>query len=791
MLRSYLTVALRNLWRHRSYSINGLLSLAVSLSVCLLLVLLLYDQWRFDRHHAHADRLYRVVSTSDRGGAFASSPAPLGPALQGSYAGVEAMSRVVPVSGEAIVDGAGRAFNGYYVEPAFFELFDWPIQAGAAPEVLAQPYQALVSAGWAARVFGDMNPVGQSLELDGIGTVTVAGVLGAPPGPTHLRGDVFLSFATQAARRPAWASSWQESFWQCHTYLRLAPGARPEQLDDALAALRAEHLPEADPRAYLFRGQAVTDIALGPQLANDLAQTQGVLPGIAGYVLGGLGLIVLLAAVFTFTNLSLARVLQRTREVGVRKTVGASRGHVMGQFLAEAVVLALLALGLAVAILPGLMGLFNGLFMAELAGLRLTLDLLRDPRVLLAFLGVAIGVGVCAGAYPAWVLSAPQPVQVLRGQLGGPARSLFGRVRLRRTLLAGQVGLSFVLVVTTLLMYRQGTYQLRADYGFDADRLVAVAVQDAPLDVLQATARALPGVEATAAVAPLPVTGTRMYHAVRVEGDERMWRAFGGDRAALLATLGVNLVAGRMPQAAGDVVINEAAARAMGAAQPQAALGRTLQRGGTTRTVRGVVRDFHVDGLHAPIEPTILLPAEDQAPSHLLIRAAPGRHAAILEQVEAQWPALDPIHPFEGAPFEEALRDFLAPYRDALALVGATALFALLVTGFGLLGVAAYVTQTRRREVGIRKSLGASVAALTTRLSKEFLLLVGGAVLVAGPLSWWLSDWWLGFFAYRVALGPGTWIAAGALVLAATLGTAGVQAWRTARIDPARTLRDE
>jgi putative ABC transport system permease protein len=791
MLRSYLTVALRNLWRHRSYSINGLLSLAVSLSVCLLLVLLLYDQWRFDRHHAHADRLHRVVSTSGGGDLFASSPAPLGPALQARTLGVEAMSRVAPASGEAIVEGAGLAFDGYYVEPAFFELFDWPIRAGAAPEVLAAPKQAFVSAAWAARVFGTANPVGEPLELDGIGTVTVAGVLDVPPGPTHLRGDVFLSFATQEAQHPERAASWRDSFWNTYNYVRLAPNVRPEQLQASFETLRAEHFPEADPGAYTFRLQSITDIALGPQMRNDPAQDQGVLPGIAGYFLVGLGLIVLLAAVFTFTNLSLARVLQRTREVGVRKTMGASRGHVVGQFLTEALVLALLALGLAVAALPGLVALFNRLFLTETIGLQLGLDLLRDPRVLLAFLGVALGVGVMAGGYPAWVLSAPQPVEVLRGQLGGPAGALFGRVRLRRTLLAAQVGLSFVLVVTVLLMYRQSAYELRAGYGFDTDRLLHVPVQEAPLEVLEETARALPGVESVAAVAPLPVAGAQLYHAVRVDGDERTWRVFGGDRAALLATLSVDLVAGTLPRAANEVVINETAARAMGAAQPQAALGRTLQRGTTPRTVRGVVQDFHVDSFLERIEPVVFLAAEDQGPGHLLIRADRSRHAAILEQIEAVWPRLDPVHAFEGSTLREALRSFRGPYRDTMGLLGATAGFALFITALGLLGVAAYVTQARRREVGIRKALGASVASLATLLSKEFLALIGVALLVAGPLGWVLNDWWLGFYAYRIALGPSAFLAAAVLVLAATLGTAGLQAWRTARLDPASVLRQE
>lgn len=791
MIRNYLTVALRNLWRHRSYSINSIVSLAASLAVCLLFVLLLYNQWQFDRHHQKADRLYRVVSTATSG-SFASSPAPLAATLEEQYAAVEEVTRVTSLSSEAIIEGAGLEFRGYYAEPSLLRLFDWPIQSGASPEALAQPNQVFLSAEWAEQAFDTGNPVGKALELDGIGTVTVAGVLDEPPGPTHLESDLLLSFPTLERQQPEWVASWQDSFWNCHNYILLAPNSSPETLDAAFAQVRAEHFPDASPGTYTFRLQSITDIALGPWLSNDPAQGQGLLPGIAVYFLGGLVLLVLLAAAFNFTNLSLARALQRTKEVGVRKTVGASRGYVAAQFLVEAVVLALVALVLALASLPLLVSLFNGLAITDMAGLQLAFHPLQEPTVLLLFVAVTVGVGVVAGAYPAWALSAPQPAQVIHGRLSDTSRLPSGRSRLRRILLGTQVGLSFVLIVSTLLMYRQSAFELEGDYGFDTDRLVHVERQDAPLDALRQVARSVPGVESTAAVYPLPVSGARIYDTFESGERELRLLEYSGDPDAVVSTLGLELVAGRVPEgSATGILVNETTVRRLNARSPEEAVGTTLQGDSLTYTIRGVLKDFHVNTFRSPIEPVGLFPATDQAQRDVLIRAHPDRHQDILYRLESQWADLDPIHAFDGASYQGRLREMQSSFRDTIGLIGATALFALLITGLGLLGIATYAIRSRVREVGIRKALGASVPQIATLLSKDFLVLAGIALAVGIPVSWLLNDWWLSFWAYRIEIGVGVFAIALLAVLTVTIGTAGLQAWRTARIDPATTLRDE
>ena len=793
MLRNYLKIALRNLWRHRQFSLINVFSLAASLAVCLLLVVFLFDQWQHGRHHDHADRLYRVVSHSGSG-EFASSPARLGPALQEQYPGVEAMTRLDETAGYAVFESGSVSFRGFYVEPDFFTLFDWPLRVGSA-SALNEPNQALLSEEWATRAFGHSDPVGETIELDGIGTFTVAGIVEDTPGRSHLSFDLLLSFATQEAEQAEYLSDWQRTFWSYHTYLLLAPGVSPDQFDEAFALIRAEHFPEAAERGdtrYSFRLQAVTDIALGPMLSNDVAR--GVVPAFVAYFLFGLGLLILIATAFTFTNLSLARAFERTREVGVRKTVGAQRWQVAAQFIVEAVVMAFVALGIALLALPTLVALFNNLFLVGLVGVHLTFDPLQEPVVLVLAVLTAGVLGVIAGLYPAWALSTPSPINVMAGRTTGQQAAPVSRLRLRRTLLGVQLVISFVLIVSTLLVYQQASYMMEGDYGFDRDRLVQVELHDASLEVLQQEMEQHPGVERVSGISTLPVVAGRFYHSFHRPGqDERpSFYRFSGD-ADVLATLGVDLVAGRSlsgAEAGSEAVINEAGARALGFGDPAAAVGQQVTRGGdTSYEIVGVMRDFHHDVFHSPIEPAVLT-SDQSRTDYALLRAAPEDHTAILSRIEALWPALDPVNELEASSYNDRLDDVLA-VDDPLILISLTALFALLIAGLGLFGMAAYATQARTKEVGIRKVLGASVPRLTGVLSREFLWVAGASVAVAVPLTWLLNRWWLDFIAYRTDMGIGVFLIGLAAILLVLISTVGLHSYRVATQDPVRALRYE
>jgi putative ABC transport system permease protein len=787
MLRNHLVVAFRNLHRHRGFSFISIASLAISLSVCLLLVLIVHQQRSYDRHHEGADRLYRVLSANDNS-EFASSPAPMGPALAEQFAGVESYTRLRRFGTDVLIGGGGVEVEGIYAEPAFFDLFDWPVQPGGSVAALAEPYQVLLTAELAQRLFKEHDPVGASIELRDIGEFTVAGVLEPPRGPTHLRPDMVASFATPEARTPELLAAWRNSMWTTYTYLRLSPAFSPGQLAPALASISTERFVETEGDAFTFRLQPVTGIAFGPLLNNEIAR--GPFPGIVGLFLTVLMGIVLVAACFNFTNLSLARAFERVKEVGVRKTLGARRAEVASQFVVEAVVLSLLGLGLAMLFLPLLAAGFNSLTMIQMEGLTVPLELFQ-PGILASFVGVALLLGLLAGFYPAVVLSSPRPIHLMSASL--PA--IGGKGRLRRVLLGGQLFLSFVLIASTLLLYQQGEFMRTGDYGIDTDRLVYVETRGAPVDVLRQELATIPGVETVAGLSPyLPLTGSISAMNVRLEGQEAelSLTQYLGDEHVLDA-LGVSLVAGSMPalsDAPSELVINETAARLLGAGQPADAIGMVLVSGQNSYQVRGVMADFHAGGLADAIMP-VMLRVSSAPPNRLLVRADPAYHQAVLAHLEARWADLDPVQALEADVYSAVVAEQVGWIRDMMGMVGAIGLFALLIVGMGLLGVAAYSMQVRTKEIGIRKVLGASVAGLALLLSREFLWLSGLALALGLPVSWLLNGLWLDLFAHRVEIGAGVFVAAALALGLVLLSSVGMQALRTATADPVEALRAE
>jgi len=797
MLRNYLTIAWRNIWRHRSFSFNSILSLAISLAVCLMLVLLLYQQWEMDRHHEDADRVYRILSQPDPGQTeMASTPARMGPVLADQYAGIEAVSRLRQTFGSAIVDEGRFQFTGFYSDPAFFELFDWPIVAGRPATALTEPFQVFVTQQWAQRVFGDKDPIGRTIQWRDTPPLTVAGVIDYSSVNSHLSFDVIASFATltsgQLGGQEDWGNREDWTALSYYTYLKLESGVRPDQLDTAFEALRTQHYSEAEADAYTFRLQPITGIALGPDIANDPAQ--GTLPRFGVIALIGLVLLVLFAGGLTYVNLSLARAFERTREVGIRKTVGAQRREIVLQFLVEGVLIAFLALVGGGCMLAVLVPVFNDLYFLELVGVQADIRLFGDPLFLAVVAGGTLLVGVLTAAYPALTLSQPQPSQILSGEAIGRRSQPKGRLRLRRILLAAQLTLACILIFTTILIYQQATFMLETDYGFDVDRLVHVEVRDMTPEVLGQEIRRITGVEEVAGIAQLPLLWSWYQTFLSGDGETRM-RAFTMDAAPnTLSALGVELVAGRMFRTTEEpsLIVNQAAARRLGFDTPADAIGTTLQHNDSFYQIVGVMEDFHhslMFGSGQPTGPTVIVPLRDD-PAYFLVRAAPGQHHNIMEHLESVWQDFDHSYRRAATPYTASIDEFFEPMRNTRDLIGATALFILFIAALGMLGMATYASNARMKEMGVRKALGASAIQLTTLLSKEFVAVSGVALTIGLPISWLLNRLWLDFFAHRIDVGLGVFLATAAAIVLVTLSTAGTQTWRAAQTNPATVLRD-
>ena len=801
MLRSYLTTAWRTLWKHRGITAINVLGLSLGMVVCLLVGLLIWDQTTHDEFHPGAERLYRVTTERQNNSTqFAASPAGLAPVLREGVAGTEAATRLHRTSESVVRDGKGYRADGLYAETRFFDLFGFELAAGRADEALAAPYTAVVTEELAWRVYGTTDVVGETFRLGGDDLFTITGVVNRGAYRSHLAFDVLYSFATLQQTRPdRLASDWERAY-SYYTYLRLAPGTTPSDLGEPLRAIEAQYLPpptDDGTQPLRFNLQAVADLPLSPTLANEIAE--GMLPATVGYFLGALALLVLLAAGFNYVNLSTARSLTRSREVGVRKAVGARRWQVISQFMAEATIVAGLALTVALVLLQGLVPAFNQLSVVHQLGAQID----ASPGLLLygAFAGFALGVGGLAGLYPAWHLSRFQPAHVLKATSRKEEPSLSWMTP-RKVLIVLQFAVALVVMVTTVLVYQQADHLGRAQAGIQTDGLVHVKLQEAPFAPFQQQAQQVPGVQQVGAANTVPLSGstwgarlttTRSGDAVKAvyyAADFAFVNAIG---LSLLATDGWTETSFENGQA---VLINEGAAARLGFDTPEAALGEPLTLDpDSARSVRvaGVFRNFHTRYSDAAGKPVVFHFNPSRFQIALARVASQDASPETMQALTAAWSQFDDTNPPVVRSYADLVRSrtgaaALAETSGILALVAG---LALLISCLGLLGIALYAVQTRIKEIGIRKALGASVPSIVGRLARDFLVLIGAAVVLGLPLAWWVNALWLDSFAYRIDFGPAPLLLCAVGLLALALAAIGPQTIRAARIDPATTLRSE
>ncbi len=797
MLRNYVKIALRTLWRQKGITAINVLGLAAGMAVCLLVGLLFWDQGTHDDFHPDGERIHRVTTThqGNNPDPYASSPAGLAPVLRTGVTGIETATRLRRTDRTVSLDNRGFRAQGLYAEPQFFDLFGFQLEAGSAAEALSDPYTAVITRDLATRLYGDQNPMGRTFQLEEMGTFTVTGVVNRDAYRSHLDFDVLYSFATlQQTRAEEIEGDWDRGY-AYYTYLRLASGTTPSDLAPSLQQIEEQYLSpesaEGTPPSG-FQLQAISAIPLSERLPNEIAT--GMLPASVGYFLGILAILVLLAAGFNYLNLSTARSLTRAREVGVRKTVGARRRQVMGQFVAEGMIVAVLALGLALMLLQGLVPLYNQLSIHQTLGAQI--DIQQGPLVYGAFVVFALGVGGLAGLYPAWHLSKFRPAQVLKTSGQGETPG-FGWMTPRKVLTVLQFTVAIVVIVTAALVYQQVQHMKQRDNaGVRTDHVARVALQDAPLGPFRQEARGISGVEQVGAVRNLPLSGqTGGRLPLNREKESVSARYYPADHEAL-QILGIPLTTtddwSEARFESGQVIVaNEAATRALGFESAKSALGALVMMDTTQVRIAAITPNFYTRFTESPDLPVVFRydPVEFR---DVILEVTPSQEQAALTALSTTWQQFDSVNPPDVRLYDEIVRSgIITPIAEAGGVLALAAALAALIGCLGLLGIATYTVQTRTREIGIRKALGATVPSVVGLLSKDFLWLVGAAVGLGLPLAWWLNRLWLRGFAYRIELGVWTFalsaVGLGVLAFLAVVS----QTVRAARTDPAQTLRDE
>jgi putative ABC transport system permease protein len=823
MFKNYLRVAVRNLRRQRGYAALNVAGLALGLACCLVIFQYVALERGFDRFHEHEGDLYRVTTSMARAGedpgagegpeAGAYTPHALGPALAEAVPELLHVARVHPEYDAAIVSSPAspdRVFEEervFYVDPAFLEMFTFPLLSGdaAAP---GRPGDALVSETMARKYFGAADPVGQTLDVNGQveRSYRVAGVFRDVPANSHLQFDLLLPTAAllQQDQYTDPESGWSSNNFA--TYVQLRPGAERADAERKMTAVLMANLPE------MWRDEGIT-ARVGAQPLGDIHLNAAITgpEGPGGVVMGDrrtvyfftvIGLVTLLIALVNYVNLATARALDRSREVGVRKAVGAERKQLVAQFLAESALTILAAAVLAVALAAALVPLVNGL-----AGTRLTGASWMSPTFWAAFLGTLVVGTLLAGLYPAFVLSSFDPATALKGTAGASA----GGLGLRRGLVVLQFVASIVLIGGTVVVSDQLRYMRAMDLGLDLEQVLTVdsprvlpegTEAEAAANTFAEELRRLPAVRGAATSSSLPGQGFNWNGASVRKAEDDPTAAIRGVLTwvdtSFVALYGLELAAGDLEafllppdstEWAWTILANETAVRALGFASPDEAVGQAIDFGGNDALIVGVVRDFDWSSAHEE-RPNVFF-GRSPGGEHVSLRVGTAGLSGTIAAVEATYDRLFPGNVFTYAFADDA---FDEQYRNDERFATLFTLFAGLAVAIaclGLFGLAAFAAQQRRKEIGVRKVLGASVGGLVALLSRDFLVLVALAVVIASPLVYVGMNRWLEGFHYHVEIGPGVFLLAGALALAIALATVASQAFRAASSDPVKALRSE
>ena len=786
MLRNYLLVALRTLRRQRVHTTINIVGLAVGVACCVFLLLFVRDELSYDRFHEHAESIHRVNILLDEGGTIALTPTIAAPWLKREIPEVVVATRVEKRGGLVSVDDQVFDERGFFfVDSTFFDVFTFPFVAGDPSTALDRPGTVLLTQSTAAKYFGDDDAMGRRILRNNEEEFEVTGIIADVPSNSHLQFDFLASFSS----REYWANNEMWSAANFFSFVRLADDARVDVVQQKIHAQLAALLEVGEePRNLVL--QPLTSIHLRSGILYEL-DASGSMSYVIGF--GALAVLVLLIACINYMNLATARSLLRSKEVGLRKSLGAARSQLIGQFYGEAALLAFGALVLACGIVSVGLPWFN-----QLSGKELSPSALFEPGILLLALGVFLIVALVAGSYPALFLSRTEPVRALRGRLG----STRSTTRVRRGLVVLQFTISAFLIVATLVVISQVRFMQNRDLGFDKEHVVEMPINDPVLytsfTAIRQSLEASPAIVAASAVSQIPgqIGWTDRVQSEGMSEDDQFSIKGLPAEAGVVEALGIAVIAGRdfaenppMPDSANfQYLLNETLVQQLGWT-PDDAIGRRMLEPRVGEVI-GVVQDFNFNTLHVPIEPLAIWYSPRDI-GRIVARIVPGQTDPALQHIRETWERFAP-----GVPFSYRFIDdvYNLQYEDERRMSGVLSIFAaiaILVACLGLLGLASFTAEKRTREIGVRKVLGASVPGIVGLLSRDFLVLVAIAFLAAAPLTWIALQKWLGGFAYQVDVGVGVFLLAGVAILVIALATVSTQAIRAATANPVKSLRYE
>ncbi|WP_178372178.1 ABC transporter permease [Chitinophaga jiangningensis] len=789
----YLKIAWRNLRKDRFYSLLNVTGLAVAMAAFLLIIQYVKFERSYEKFYPNADNIWRVTLNLYKDGAYVTTDCETHPPLPGllkqQMPEVKDFVRIQRIGESEVTTPSHQSFleNGLFAaDPSVFSIFPQHFIAGDPAKALRGPLEAVLTASTARRYFGDADPIGKSLLLRGQ-TLTVTGVIADMPPNTHLRMNVLMSMhivETFGVSLESWNGN------NNYTYLQMQPGTSLEAFNAKLAAFSAAH-PRLKDKRYV--AETIGSIHLfskksfEPDVNGD-AQTVRFLQIVA--------FLLLIIGTINYVNLTTARSASRLKEAGIKKILGASRWTVLRQFLAESLLINLMAFILSLVLIQAALPFYK-----NIVGEGAAAGIFSSASFWLTCVALFIANGLLSGIYPAYALSSANMV-------GALTRSFTGNLQgggLRKILVVSQFAIASVVLIASLVMYKQLSFMQQQSLGMNTDQVLILRAPNLQNDTTSYTAfkqelMQLAGVQKVSLAGCMPGLGletlSTTYNVTRL-GDTNPasynYYLYGID-ADFIPVLDLQLLAGRnfVPGRNNhlDVIINEEASKRLGFATPEAAIGQKINFWGDKSTVVGVMKDFHQRSLKESLLPMIH-PFMNNDASYYGVKMSSGDIRKTLTAIEAAWQQTFRDHPFQYFFMDDAFNQQYQADSRLAKLVNIFSVFTLFITCLGLMGLAAFNVSRRTREIGIRKILGSSVTGIISMLTKDFIRLVFIAIVIASPVAWWAMNAWLQDFVYRISIPWWVFIVTGGLMLLVAVCTIGLQSVKTAMMNPVKSLRSD
>ncbi|MBS1665022.1 MAG: ABC transporter permease [Bacteroidetes bacterium] len=796
MLTSYIRTSGRTIMRSKLFSGINIVGLAFSMSVGLLVIAFVSDLFSYDSTLKNRDRIFRVVSTLVPSGhpsmKLASTSWKAGKLLPQEIPGIESVAILRRgFSGDAKTGAGTVPVSGLYANEGFFDIFSFPLLKGASASALKQPHTLVLTQTTATKLFGHADPMGKIVKFDTV-NYTVTGVLEDLPKLSHINFEMLVSLSSIDLTLPTSDGDYMDwnNIFSNYVYVLLSKNTNPASFSTALDRMNnRENASNKDRKALLWL-QPLRDIPVGKPMGNEIGPTFNI---IGVYTLSGLALIIILSACFNYTNLSIARSLRRSREVGIRKVIGAVRTQIIGQFISESVIISLLALFFGFFIFL----LLRSQFLSFHQQLQNTFSLGLSPRLVFYFILLALVVGLIAGVLPALFYSKINAVKVLKD---ASTLKLFRHLSLRKVLVVVQYTFSLIFITTTVIGYSQYKNFLRFDLGFTTNNILNIEMQGNKDDLLVQKLSNLPYVKGVSKSLIVSSLGSLYGSNIKYQNPS--------DSALVdlnyidenyLPLHQYTFLAGRnflhQPKDAPETeaIVNEELVKRfnIGRNNPARAIGETITIGGKKLIIAGVLKDFHYGTVESKIDPTAFRYSASPG-GYLNVKMSDANVTTTMASIESLWKEIDKVHPLDAKFYNDQIEEAYSQFSVILKVIGFFALLAICISSLGLFGMVIYTMEKRVKEISIRKVLGASKGMLMYLLSKGFLFLLLISALIALPLTWlFFEKVVLRQFAYHQPIGFGEIFIGLVLVAGIALVMIGIQTIKIVRSNPAAVLKNE